>query len=87
MARRQRSPYTDALKMTERFPSPEFGTLRLDVTIDDPRPTPSHYTVRVNHRSWWIPRCSSLICNEKSDPRITSSPRPDEEARRASQIG
>ena len=30
------SPYTDALKMTERFRRPDFGTLQIDVTIDDP---------------------------------------------------
>ena len=31
------SPYTDALKMTERFRRPNFGTLEIDVTIDDPK--------------------------------------------------
>jgi hypothetical protein len=31
------SPYTEALKMTERFRRPTFGTMEIDVTIDDPK--------------------------------------------------
>ena len=31
------SPYTDALRLTERFRRVSFGKLELDVTIDDPK--------------------------------------------------
>ncbi|HEX6893921.1 MAG TPA: hypothetical protein VF146_01535, partial [Bryobacteraceae bacterium] len=41
------SPYTDALKMTERFRRPNFGTLEIDVTIDDPKAYTKPFTVRV----------------------------------------
>ena len=44
------SPYTDALKMTERFRRPNFGTLEIDITIDDPKAYTKPFTVRVNHR-------------------------------------
>ena len=44
------SPYTDALKMTERFRRPNFGTLEIDVTIDDAKAYTKPFTVRVNHR-------------------------------------
>jgi hypothetical protein len=44
------SPYTDALKMTERFRRPTFGTLQIDITIDDPKGYTRPFTVRVNHR-------------------------------------
>ena len=44
------SPYTDALKMTERFRRPNFGTLEIDITIDDPKAYTKPFTVRVNQR-------------------------------------
>ena len=44
------SPYTDALKMTERFRRPNFGTLEIDVTIDDAKAYTKPFTVRVNQR-------------------------------------
>ena len=44
------SPYTDALKMTERFRRPTFGTMQIDITIDDKKAYTKPFTVRVNHR-------------------------------------
>ena len=44
------SPYTDALKMTERFRRPTFGSLQIDITIDDAKAYTKPFTVRVNHR-------------------------------------
>src|SRR6185503_18836599 len=44
------SPYTDELKMTERFRRPNFGTLEIDITIDDAKAYTQPFTVRVNHR-------------------------------------
>ncbi len=58
------SPYTDALKMTERFRRPNFGTLEIDVTIDDPKAYTKPFTVRVNHRLLVDEEMMEFICNE-----------------------
>ena len=31
------SPFTDKLKLTERFTRLNYGTLRIDITVDDPK--------------------------------------------------
>ena len=41
------SPFTDALKLTERFRRPSFGKLEIDVTIDDSKAYTRPFTVRV----------------------------------------
>jgi hypothetical protein len=58
------SPYTDALKMTERFRRPRFGTLQIDVTIDDPKAYTRPFTVRVNHRLLVDQEMIEFVCNE-----------------------
>jgi len=58
------SPYTDALKMTERFRRPNFGTMEIDVTIDDPKAYTKPFTVRVNHRIMVDSEMIEFICNE-----------------------
>jgi hypothetical protein len=58
------SPYTDALKMTERFRRPSFGTLQIDVTIDDPKAYTRPFTVRVNHRLLVDQEMIEFVCNE-----------------------
>jgi hypothetical protein len=58
------SPYTDQLKMTERFRRPNFGTLEIDVTIDDPKAYTKPFSVRVNHRIMVDQEMMEFICNE-----------------------
>jgi hypothetical protein len=58
------SPYTDALKMTERFRRPNFGTMQIDVTIDDAKAYTKPFTVRVNHRIMVDQEMIEFICNE-----------------------
>ena len=58
------SPYTDALKMTERFRRPNFGTLEIDITIDDPKAYTKPFTVRVNQRIMVDQEMIEFICNE-----------------------
>jgi hypothetical protein len=58
------SPYTDALKMTERFRRPDFGTLEIDITIDDPKAYTKPFTVRVNQRIMVDQEMIEFICNE-----------------------
>jgi len=58
------SPYTDALKMTERFRRPTFGTLEIDITIDDPKAYTEPFTVRVNQNLLVDEEMIEFICNE-----------------------
>jgi hypothetical protein len=58
------SPYTDALKMTERFRRPTFGTLEIDITIDDAKAYTKPFTVRVNQRLLVDQEMIEFICNE-----------------------
>ncbi|MEP7309812.1 MAG: hypothetical protein ABJA98_30250 [Acidobacteriota bacterium] len=58
------SPYTESLKMTERFRRPNFGTLEIDITIDDPKAYTKPFTVRVNHRLMVDQEMIEFICNE-----------------------
>jgi len=58
------SPYTDALKMTERFRRPNFGTLEIDITIDDPKAYTKPFTVRVNQTIMVDQEMIEFICNE-----------------------
>jgi hypothetical protein len=44
------SPQTDAVKYTERFRRLNYGTLKIDVTIEDPKAYTAPFTVRVNQK-------------------------------------
>ena len=70
------SPYTDALKMTERFRRPTFGTLQIDITIDDPKAYTRPFTVRVNHRLMVDQEMIEFICNEneRSSSHVSNPP-------------
>jgi hypothetical protein len=77
------SPYTDALKMTERFRRPNFGTLEIDITIDDPKAYTKPFTVRVNQRIMVDSEMIEFICNENersshhiNPPEWTKKPEP-----------
>jgi hypothetical protein len=58
------SPYTEALKMTERFRRPTFGTLEIDITIDDPKAYTKPFTVRAYQRLMVDQEMIEFICNE-----------------------
>jgi hypothetical protein len=65
------NPMTDAAKVTERFRRPNFGTLEIDVTIDDPKAYTKPWTVRVNQRILLDTELMEFICaeNQKFVPR------------------
>jgi hypothetical protein len=64
----QGSPLTSKGKMTERFRRPSFGTLQIDVTIEDPSAYTRPFTVRVNQSLLPDEQLIEFICkeNEKS---------------------
>ena len=58
------SPLTNAGKMIERFRRPNYGTLQIDVTIDDPSVYTKPFTVRVNQKIAPDTELIEFICQE-----------------------
>ena len=59
------SPYTESMKVTERFRRVDYGHLDIEFTVDDPKAYTRPFTVRVNQRI--VPDGSELIefiCHE-----------------------
>jgi len=59
------SPYTEAMKLTERFRRVNYGLLDIEVTVDDPKAYTRPFTVRVLQQA--VPDGSELIefiCHE-----------------------
>jgi hypothetical protein len=46
----QGSPLTDAAKMTERWRRLNYGTIVIDITIDDPKAYTRPFSLRIHHR-------------------------------------
>jgi len=66
------SPLTNTGKLTEKFRRPTFGTLEIDVTVEDPKVYTKPFTVRVNQRLMPDTDLIEFICgeNEKSDAHL-----------------
>jgi hypothetical protein len=62
------SPFTDAGRMIERFRRPTFGTLEMQITIDDPKAYTRPWTVTVTQRIMVDTELIEFVCleNEKS---------------------
>jgi len=58
------SPLTSSGKMTERFRRLNFGTLQIEVTIEDPMAYKQPFTLRVNQRLFPDAELIEFICNE-----------------------
>jgi hypothetical protein len=59
------SPYTEAMRLTERFRRVNYGTLDIELTVDDPKAYTKPFTVHVGQRI--VPDGSELIefiCHE-----------------------
>ena len=62
------SPLTDQAKLMERFQRLSYGTLRIDVSIDDPKAYTAPFTVRLNQKIVPDGELIEFICaeNERS---------------------
>jgi len=58
------SPYTNALKLTERFRRPDFATLDVEITVRDEKAYTRPWTVRVNQRIMVDAELIEFICLE-----------------------
>jgi hypothetical protein len=56
---------TDQAKVTERFRRPNFGTLEIGVTIDDPKAYTHPFAVRVNQRIMVDTDLIEFICEDR----------------------
>ena len=66
------SPLTNTGKMIERFRRPNYGTLEIDITIEDPKVYTKPFTVRVNQRIMPDTELIEFICgeNDRSGPHL-----------------
>ena len=72
------SPFTEKAKITERFRRLNYGTLEIDITIDDPKAYTKPFTVRVNQRLMPDQELIEFICaeNQKFDQYLRGDLRP-----------
>jgi len=66
------NPLTESGKMTERFKRLNYGTLQIDVTIEDPKAYTKPFTVRVVQRLMADTELIEFICqeNNRSEPHL-----------------
>ncbi len=62
----QGSPLTSAAKLTERFRRTNYGTLEIEVTIDDPKAYTRPFTATVHNRLLPDTQLIEFVCIEKS---------------------
>jgi hypothetical protein len=69
---RSGSPLTDAAKITERFRRVDFGTMEIEVTIDDPKAYTHPWTFKLTHRIVLDTDLIDYICteNERDSRRL-----------------
>ena len=69
------SPLTDAAKVTERFRRPNYGTLQIDVTVDDPKAYTRPWTVSLTQRIMVDTEMLEFICleNEQSSKHYVAN--------------
>ena len=60
------TPFTDAAKVTERFRRPNFGSLEIQVTVDDQKAFTKPWTVTINQRIMLDTELIEFICNENN---------------------
>jgi hypothetical protein len=70
------SPMSSAAKMTERLRRPNYGTLEVQITVDDPKTYTRPWTVSMNQGIELDTELIDEFCleNEKSYSRMTATP-------------
>lgn len=69
------TPLTNTGKMVERFRRPNYGSLEIEITIEDPKVFTKAFTVKVNQRIMADTDLIEFICNEneRSDAHLVGS--------------
>jgi hypothetical protein len=68
------NPMTDAAKITERLRRPNFGTLEIEITVDDPKAYTKPWTVKLTQSIKLDTDLLDFVCveNEKDAPHLSS---------------
>jgi hypothetical protein len=66
------SPLTEAAKVTERFQRPNFGTLKIEITVDDPKAYTAPWTITLTQPIVVDTDLLDYICqeNERDTPHL-----------------
>jgi hypothetical protein len=69
------SPLTDAAKVIERFRRVNYGTLELDITVDDPKAYTKPWTIHLNQHLALDTDLLDYICveNERDEPHLKAA--------------
>jgi hypothetical protein len=69
------SPLTNTGKMTERFRRPNYGSLEMEITVEDPKSYTKPWTVKINQRLMPDTDLIEFICNEndRSGPHLVAN--------------
>jgi hypothetical protein len=59
------NPFTNSSKVTEKFRRPNYGTLEIEVTVDDPKAYTRPWTVKVNQRIMINTELIEFICEDR----------------------
>jgi hypothetical protein len=59
------SPMTDEAKVTEKFRRPNYGSLEIEITVDDPKAYTKPWTVKVNQRILPDTELIEFICEDR----------------------
>jgi len=59
------SPLTDSARVIERFRRPNYGSLELEITVDDPKAYTKPWTVKVNQRVMPDTELIEFICQDR----------------------
>jgi hypothetical protein len=59
------SPMTDAAKITERFRRPNYGSMEITITVDDPKAYTKPWTVKVNQRIMPDTELIEFVCEDR----------------------
>jgi len=68
------NPLTDAAKITERLRRPNFGTLEIEITVDDPKAYTKPWTVKLTQTIKLDTDLLDFVCveNEKDVPHLSN---------------
>jgi hypothetical protein len=66
------NPLTDAAKVTERFRRPNYGTLEIEITVDDPKAYTAPWTVKLTQQLKLDTDLLEYVCleNEQDRPHL-----------------
>ena len=67
------SPLTSGGKLIERYRRPTYGSLEIEVTIDDPKAYTKPFTAKVNNRLLVDSQLIEFVCLEKDAPHYVGA--------------